>query len=364
MGVGRLDLTVDGELRRAISRRFVRWVLLLLGAELCVVGFVRAAIVPLISAVAQQELVAAAAQSTVDLVGWIVSTVWLSVVRGGAGSLDILSTSATLVLAALAIVVVAAPVYGCAVLFARDVEGIVRDELHARDDELRHAYERRNLMISDIAHDLRTPVMGIAGISQAITDGLVADPAEQRRLLGSVRAKAHKLADLSTMLFDFVKLESEGFEVARRHIDLPQLMLREAASAFADAEEAGMTLMVDVPEDAVIVDADETQLGRLVANLLANAVRHNPAGTTIELALGRRAGVADIIVADTGVAIEQDVDELLEPFSRGDAARSGGGSGLGLSIVKGIADMHGYQIELRQPYAHFTKAFVVTCGTE
>ena len=55
------------------------------------------------------------------------------------------------------------------------------------------------------------------------------------------------------------------------------------------------------------------------------------------------------------------MDELFEPFARGDAARAGGGSGLGLSIVKSIVDMHGYQIELRQPYGPYAKAFVVTC---
>ena len=80
--------------------------------------------------------------------------------------------------------------------------------------------------------------------------------------------------------------------------------------------------------------------------------------------LGREYPRADIIVADSGKRIDQDVEELFEPFARGDVARSGGGSGLGLSIAKTIVDMHGYQIGLVQPYGTFTKAFIVTCNRE
>ena len=150
----------------------------------------------------------------------------------------------------------------------------------------------------------------------------------------------------------------------RKCIDLPQLLLREAAAAYTDVEDAGMELRVEVPEEPLAVYADERQLGRVVANLIANAARHNGPGTVITLALGRRAGVADIVVADTGEPISQDVGELFEPFARGDAARSGGGSGLGLSIAKTIVNMHGYQIHLVQPYGTYTKAFVVTCTVE
>ena len=104
------------------------------------------------------------------------------------------------------------------------------------------------------------------------------------------------------------------------------------------------------------------QLGRVVANLLTNAVRHNRTGIEIALLLVREAGVAYVIVADTGEPIAGDPTELFQPFSRGDAARSSsGGSGLGLSICKRVADLHGYDLTLVQPYGRFTKAFALRC---
>ncbi len=360
MAWAKVDMSSSGSFKRAVASRFVFWMLVLFLLEALVGAFESTILMPLLRALARIELASGTSQ---DLVGVVRST--LAVVFGslfGAPSLNILSRSMVLTLGANMIVLVLAPPVVIAVLFASEVDALVRDELERRDDELRQAYERRNLMISDMAHDLRTPVMGISASAQAFADGLVKDPEEQERVLRSISAKADKMGELVSMLFDFVKLESEGFELDRKVLDLPQLLLAEAASAYTDIEAAGMELLVSVPEDPLPVYADEAQLRRAVGNLLANAQRHNPTGTRIELALGRRAGVADIIVADTGLAIEQDIEGLFEPFARGDASRSGGGSGLGLSIVKGILDMHDYTIELRQPYGSFTKAFVVTCA--
>ncbi|MEE1275017.1 MAG: HAMP domain-containing sensor histidine kinase [Olegusella sp.] len=264
----------------------------------------------------------------------------------------------------LLIAPIVVPVAAGAIVFANQTERRIAAEQEARNAERARYFQRRNLMISDMAHDLRTPVMSISGLAQALADGMVPDEATRRRYLHSITAKSEKMADLVNILFDYVQLDSEGYRLDRKCIDLPQLLLREAASAYTDVEDGGMELRVEVPEAPLAVYADERQLGRVVANLIANAVRHNDAGTVITLALGRRAGVADVVVADTGEPIMRDVGELFEPFARGDAARSGGGSGLGLSIAKTIVDMHGYQIHLVQPYGTYTKAFVVTCTVE
>lgn len=348
-------------LRRALGLRFLGWVGVLLASELVVGGFESMAIAPLLAAAVRRDYELGSALGLGGALRWALAVMWGILSSRGAASPGLWGTSAAMLIVSLMVVLVVAPVVLVTRAFARQAEGLLSAELRARDDELRQAYERRNLMISDMAHDLRTPVMGISGLAQALADGLVSDDAERMRMLRSISARATKMADLVSLLFDFVKLESEGFALDRRPIDLSQLLLREAAAAYTDIEDAGMELLVHVPEDVVHINADEAQLSRVVSNLLANAMRHNAPGTIIDLALARRAGVADIVVADSGAPIQQDVDELFEPFARGDAARAGGGSGLGLSIVKGIVDMHGYQIELRQPYGPYAKAFVVTC---
>ena len=118
------------------------------------------------------------------------------------------------------------------------------------------------------------------------------------------------------------------------------------------------------PKEPTTIWADKTQIRRVVSNLLSNAIRHNPAGTRIVLALVHRAGVAEVVVADSGKLIEGDPQELFEPFARGDASRTDGGNGLGLSIAKTIANMHGYRLTLQQPYGEYSKAFIMACSIE
>jgi signal transduction histidine kinase len=323
----------------------------------------RYVLAPLLALVLQQEI-ARRPQGILEALRWAVALVWQRLVGGNTNGMSLLSGSGAVALAAFMILLAVAPVVLTAWAFARRAEGLVSEELRARDEELRQAYERRNLMISDMAHDLRTPVMSIAGFAQALDDGVVRSEEDRARYLHTIRTKSDQISRLVTMLFDFVKLESEGYKLSREQVDLPQLLLTEAAAAYDDIEAAGMTLSVHVPEEPLAIQADRAQLSRAVQNLLTNAVRHNPAGTTVELAMGRRAGVADIVVADSGTQITQTSEELFVPFTRGDAARSGEGSGLGLSIVADIVKLHGYQIELLQPYGAYTKAFVITCALD
>lgn len=256
------------------------------------------------------------------------------------------------------------PIVAGAFAFASLTQRRIDAEQRAREEERALFYERRNLLISDMAHDLRTPITTIIGMSQALSDGLVSDEADHARYLRSISTKAARMSDLVDALFDFVKLDSERFRLNRRPVDLSQLVLNEAASLYTDVESSGMTLSIEVSEEPASVFADSFQLGRAVGNLISNAARHNDEGTEILVSLVRKAGVAEVVVADTGRRIEEDAQALFDPFVRGDASRSGEGSGLGLAIVARVVSMHGYRIRLDQPYGRFSKAFVITCRIE
>ena len=249
-----------------------------------------------------------------------------------------------------------------ALAFARIVVRKVRALQHQREQELVRIDQQRSQFLTDIAHDLRTPLMAISGMAHAIDDGVVPNDETRDGYVRSIGEKADKLSGLVATVFDYTKLGSGAFSLDRKRIDLPQLLLREAAVAYTDVEDAGMTFSVHVSEDPCPVFADEVQFARVVSNLLVNAVRHNAAGAEIALALVRQAGIAYVVVADTGEPIAGDPSKLFEPFTRGDTARSAsGGSGLGLSICKRIAQLHGYDLTLVQPYGRFSKAFVLTC---
>ena len=261
----------------------------------------------------------------------------------------------------VAVIIMMFPYVIAAITYAKLVVEEVR-AIEARRDAQKQEFDRkRNLMLSDIAHDLRTPITTIYGYSKAIMDGMVTDGKQQEYLM-AIYNKSARMSDLTNLLFEYVKLDSEGFSLEKEELDLSELLRENAALLFSDIEEAGMELSVDIPEKEERIVADRMQLSRCVTNLLVNAMRHNPPGTKIELALRKQAGIWLVIVADTGEEIPEKIkDHLFDPFSKGDNSRkSGKGSGLGLSIVDKVVQMHGWQLKLEQPYGKYQKSFVIT----
>lgn len=235
-------------------------------------------------------------------------------------------------------------------------------EVLQKEREAEHAAyeEKRNLMISDFAHDLRTPIMTITGYARALSDHMVEDPAMQAEYLDAIRRKSERVSELINLLFDFARLGSTNYKLTLGSCDMNELALETAAALYTDAEEAGMEFNIMIPEEPYSVQADRAQAGRIFTNLITNAIRHNPQGTEIAVIGRRLAGVEYIAVADTGRTIEGDTAKLFDPFVKGDASRTGDkGSGLGLSISKKIAELHGWELTLQQPYEKYTKAFVL-----
>lgn len=289
-------------------------------------------------------------------------TVIQAILLGGGGSamLGILVRSRVLALLLLSFFLFLIPPTAGILLYAGIVTNRV-DALQKERDADHAAFDaERNLMLSDFAHDLRTPITTIAGYAGALLDGLVKDPAQQEEYLRAIRTKSIRVSSLINLLFDYVKLGSAGFELHKESCDLNALTAEITASLYTDIEDAGMSLTAEIPEEPFTVDADRAQAPRIISNLLTNAVRHNPAGTEIAVIIRRIAGSETIAVADTGIELEE-TDSLFDPFVRGDKARSGdAGSGLGLSISGKIAAMHGWELSVSQPYERYTKAFLLT----
>lgn len=258
----------------------------------------------------------------------------------------------------LTLVMFAIPIVMTAVWFSRIVAEEV--EKNARQEqELRENYERaRNLMLSDIAHDLRTPITTIGGYAKALNDGLVTSDEKRNEYLEAIENKSKRMSDLITLLFDYVRLDSENYQLRLEKTDIAELLRENAAMLYADVEEKGMEFEIDIPEEPVFLEVDRLQFSRVVTNLINNALKHNEAGTTLWLQLKAS---AQIVVGDNGKPIEPLVAEhIFEPFVVADASRvSKGGSGLGLSIAKKIVQMHGWTIELQQDFERQEKSFVI-----
>lgn len=257
--------------------------------------------------------------------------------------------------------------------------GMVMREFNAVEETDRHKEQEdirmRNLMLTDIAHDLRTPMTTVSGYAKALSDGLVPDD-KKEEYLEAIRNKSARMDELIGLLFDYTKLENEGFTLNRSKTDICELVRECAAGAYTDIENAGMNMDADIPEECIEINADRLQMSRVISNLIVNAVRHNKAGTTIGIIVRKDGTRNRIIVADTGDMIDEETAKhLFTPFYTGDTSRSNthrkgvqGGTGLGLSIAYKVTALHGYTIKLRQRpdtsryniSPEYNKAFIIT----
>lgn len=286
----------------------------------------------------------------------------LSLIRGNSQQLlwGIAGSSGALLVMLLIVFLLLAPVAVGILVYAHLVTMRV-DELQRQREAEHAAYDaQRNLMLSDFAHDLRTPIMTISGYAGALADGVVREEGMRQEYLEAIRRKSVRMGELINLLFEYVKLGSVSFHLKKEPCDLNALVAEAAASLYMDLEESGMEMRADIPEEPFTVEADRAQAGRVLNNLLVNAMRHNPEGTVVAVQVQRLAGMEEVAVADSGLPITKTAEELFEPFAKGDDSRGGDkGSGLGLSISKKIADMHGWELTLAQPYGSYTKAFVL-----
>lgn len=237
------------------------------------------------------------------------------------------------------------------------------NELLAEEKEQQLAFDRkRNLLLSDIAHDIKTPITTICGYSRALSEG-VADREKQQEYLEVIYAKAMRMDALITLLFEYVKLGSEGYDLRLERGDLAGLLREMTALLYTEFEERRMTLVLEIPEEEVFFSMDRVQLGRAVTNLLTNALRYGKAGGRVLVRLLDY----EITVADEGEPVDPAFAEhIFDPFTRADEARaSQGGSGLGLGISQKIAEMHGGELILNQTFGEgYTKAFQIRLAEE
>jgi signal transduction histidine kinase len=293
-------------------------------------------------------------------IGSIPFFIWGLITGNSAFVFNALETSTVIVLILFSLLLVMLPIIVGILIYARMVTRQVEILEKERADERKSYEAKRNLMLSDFAHDLRTPIMTIGGYANAITDGIVKDEAQKTEYLTAIATKSKRMTELITMLFEYVRVGSEGFLLTRKKIDLHALLTEIIASLYPDLEGAGMDVDIDIPEEPFFISADELHLKRVIENLIINIIRHNPSGTKAGFIIKKAPGVEFLAVADTGVQMEKTEDELFEPFVKGEDSRSKNtGSGLGLSVVKQVMDMHGFDIHLKQPYGEYTKAFVL-----
>ncbi|MEU6394565.1 HAMP domain-containing sensor histidine kinase [Streptomyces sp. NPDC046939] len=204
--------------------------------------------------------------------------------------------------------------------------------------------EQRKAMVSDVAHELRTPLSTIRGWLEAAQDG-VADP--DPAFIDSLLEEAVQLQHLIDDLQDLAAADADALRLHPRPVRVEELLGQVATAHQVRAETAAVTLSVCRPEAPLPeLRADPVRLRQAVANLVSNAIRHTGPGGTVTLRARADGGGDEILVevADTGSGIAAaDLPYVFDRFWRADKSRNRrtGGSGLGLSIVRKLAQAHG-----------------------
>ena len=202
---------------------------------------------------------------------------------------------------------------------------------------------RRNL-IAWAGHDLRTPLASIQAIVEALADGMVEDSDAVDRYLHTAQREIRSLSHLIDDLFELAQLEAGGLPLEKSENSLCDLISDtiESFSELAARQEVTLEGQADPAVDPVVMDAQ--QIGRVLSNLVGNALRHTPPGGVVRVQALAQPGGLRVDIQDTGEGIPApDLPHVFERFYRGEKSRSRatGGAGLGLAIAKGIVEAHG-----------------------
>jgi two-component system OmpR family sensor kinase len=206
--------------------------------------------------------------------------------------------------------------------------------------ESRHRSEQHvRSFVADASHELRTPLSTIKGYAELARR--TRDPELVLQALDKVETESARMTSLVEDLLLLARIDA-GRPLAREEVDLTRIALDVVEDARVVAD--GHRWSLDLPDDPVVVVGDADQIYQVVSNLVGNVRRHTPAGTAATVALNIGDEIVELVVSDDGPGIDPEVlPSLFERFSRSDASRSreSGGVGLGLALVRAIAQAHG-----------------------
>jgi signal transduction histidine kinase len=238
------------------------------------------------------------------------------------------------------------------------------NELGRLAESINHMTERlqsldaaRMRFISEVSHDLRTPLTAMKGLLVNLIDET--DPGD-RSSLQIVERETDRLIRLVNQLLDFARWQGGGLTLSCGPTDIVEMCSTGASLSRPAAEHRGIELETHIPAALPVVSADGDRLQRVLLNLLDNAIKFTPKGGRIILAVTQRQEAVEISVLDTGRGMtDEELEKAFEPDYRG----PGGGTGLGLGIARAIVEAHGGSIAIESSPGQGTRAwFTLPCN--
>ncbi len=207
--------------------------------------------------------------------------------------------------------------------------------------------EGRREFVSNVSHELRSPITSIRGFAEGMADGVIPEE-EHPKYLRLVADESTRLSGLVNDLLALSRLEREDAKPEMSVFDINEMLRRAIIRRMADVEEKKIEIACEPETDPCCVRADRDRIEQVVINLLDNAIKFTGEGGKITLSSRIRGDKAEITVRDNGIGVaEEDRDKIFDRFFTADRAHtSGKGTGLGLSICRRIMEMHGQSLRL------------------
>ncbi len=250
------------------------------------------------------------------------------------------------------------------------IEDMAHELEEARDEALKKRFEAeaanasKTAFLANMSHELRTPLNAILGFSEIISQECFGPVGSERYrdYAGDIHSSGAHLLSLINDLLDVAKIEAGRMDIAPHPLDPARTFDIALKLIGTKAREKNQDLVIAVEEAAPPLYADERAVKQILINLVSNAVKFTPQGGRIEVIAGRAAsGDFQIMVRDNGPGIPRDkLDKIFSPFNQVDNRfdRQAGGTGLGLALVRGLAQLHGGHAWLESDFGKGCSAFV------
>jgi signal transduction histidine kinase len=232
-----------------------------------------------------------------------------------------------------------------------DEIGRLAESINQMAERLKHLEAARAQFISEISHDLRTPLTAIKGLLVNLIDA--SKPGEQPSLEIAER-ETDRLIRLVNQLLDFSRWQGGRLELNRRLVDVSAIARAAATLSEGRARHRNVTLNSVVPPSLPTISADPDRLQRVILNLLDNAIKFTPSGGQVTLAVTQQEGDIEVSVQDTGRGMsDEEQNRAFEPYY----GSEGGGAGLGLTIARAIVEAHGGRMGIESSLGQGTRVW-------
>lgn len=225
------------------------------------------------------------------------------------------------------------------------------NELRQLAADLSEADRRKDEFLATLAHELRNPLAPIRN-ALAMLDVTRGDPSAFDGTRAVMHRQVHHMARLIDDLIDVSRISRNMVELRKELVDLSDVVEQAIETTEPAFDAAAHKLVIHLPENPIVLEADPVRLAQVFSNLLANACKYTPSPGQITLTATRDDGVVEISVSDTGQGIDpQMLPHVFEMFTQGDRSpsRSQGGLGIGLTLVKRLVEAHGGEVRAASP---------------